>query len=118
MFHLVREARQATHKGLARHDASVLLQINVALEYCLSYVPLGGREGAERYQEGNPPAPNTRPLLCSTFFLEGSPHWAPKAPKRKLRKTSNYIILDPRPLKITLYIIQFLATLFFFYIYI
>ena len=29
----------------------------------------------------------------------GSPHGAPKAPKQKLRKTFNYIIRDPRPLK-------------------
>ena len=28
-----------------------------------------------------------------------SPHGAPKAPKQKLRKTSNYIIRDPRQLK-------------------
>ena len=38
-------------------------------------------------------------VLCAFHRVRGSPHGAPKAPKQKLRKTSNYIIRDPRPLK-------------------
>ena len=43
-------------------------------------------------------------LWCTACLMclpqgERESTWGPKAPKQKLRKTSNYIIRDPRPLK-------------------